>query len=354
MAGRAGRGGRVRVRAAAGGRATADMAVETGFHEWNAPSGRHRVRFQAAGPRESGVPRVLLVHGFGGNCEHWRKNIAALAEGGRRRVLSVDLLGYGYSEKPSPKGKPLNSIYNFENWAQQLNSLLDFDLRGPEDGTAAPSSSSPSEGGQREQVILVANSVGCVAALQAAKDLPGRVQGVACLNPSLRMLHVDKQPAMSRPFVSAFQTLLRETPVGGFFFSQIAKEQAVENVLKEAYHDPATVTKELVDAILRPALEPGALEVFLDFISYSGGPLPERLIPQMDCPVLLVWGEEDPWEPVKEGAKWAAFPTVEDFVRLPGVGHCPQDEAPQLVNPVLDDFITKHTEAPAQAAAAQL
>ena len=289
------------------------------------------MRFQAAGPREPGVPRVLLVHGFGGNCEHWRKNLAALAEGGGRRVLSVDLLGYGYSEKPSPKGKPLNSIYNFENWAEQLNSLLDWDLRG---GGA--------EGGE-EEVVLVANSVGCVAALQAAKDMPRRVKGVACLNPSLRMLHVDKQPALGRPFVSAFQTLLRETPLGGVFFGQIAQEKAVENVLKQAYHDPNTVDQTLVEAILRPALEPGALEVFLDFISYSGGPLPERLIPEMQCPVLLVWGEEDPWEPVEEGAKWEAFPTVEAFVRLPGVGHCPQDEAPQLVNPVLDDFIAKHT-----------
>ena len=199
-------------------------------------------------------------------------------------------------------------------------------------------------------MVLVANSVGSVAVLQAAKDVPGRVKGVACLNPSLRMLHVDKQPALSRPFVSAFQTLLRETPLGGVFFGQIAQEKAVENVLKQAYHDPNTVDKTLVQNILRPALEPGALEVFLDFISYSGGPLPERLIPEMQCPVLLVWGEEDPWEPVEEGAKWAAFPTVEDFVRLPGVGHCPQDEAPQLVNPVLDDFIVMHTVEPTLAA----
>jgi hypothetical protein len=30
------------------------------------------------------------------------------------------------------------------------------------------------------------------------------------------------------------------------------------------------VTDELVECILRPGLEPGALDVFLDFISYSG------------------------------------------------------------------------------------
>lgn len=39
------------------------------------------------------------------------------------------------------------------------------------------------------------------------------------------------------------------------------------------------MTDELVEAILRPGLEPGAVDVFLEFICYSGGPLPEDLLP---------------------------------------------------------------------------
>ncbi len=47
-------------------------------------------------------------------------------------------------------------------------------------------------------------------------------------------------------------------------------------MLRQCYHDPAAVTEELVDYILKPGLQPGAVDVFLDFISYSGGPLPEE------------------------------------------------------------------------------
>lgn len=36
-------------------------------------------------------PAVLLVHGFGGNCEHWRRNVPELAQ--TSRVFSIDLLG---------------------------------------------------------------------------------------------------------------------------------------------------------------------------------------------------------------------------------------------------------------------
>ena len=38
---------------------------------------------------------------------------------------------------------------------------------------------------------------------------------------------------------------------------------------------------QLVDLILKPGLQPGAVDVFLDFICYSGGPLPEELLQQV-------------------------------------------------------------------------
>ena len=33
------------------------------------------------------------------------------------------------------------------------------------------------------------------------------------------------------------------------------------------------------------------------------------------------------------------FPQVQKFIPLEGVGHCPQDEAPELVNSILLDWI---------------
>lgn len=92
----------------------------------------------------------------------------------------------------------------------------------------------------------------------------------------------------------------------------------------QAYHDDSAVTDELVDFILEPGLQPGAADVFLDFICYSFGPLPEELIPKATCPILIGWGEKDPWEPIELGRAYGEFENVEDFVVLPNVGHCPQ------------------------------
>ena len=35
----------------------------------------------------------------------------------------------------------------------------------------------------------------------------------------------------------------------------------------------------------------------------------------------------------------------QEFVSLPGVGHCPQDEAPHLVNPLILEFVQRHAAA---------
>lgn len=49
----------------------------------------------------------------------------------------------------------------------------------------------------------------------------------------------------------------------------------------QCYHDTSAVTDELVQMILQPGLDPGAVDVFLEFICYSGGPLPEDLLPMV-------------------------------------------------------------------------
>lgn len=55
------------------------------------------------------------------NSDHWRKNIPVLAHS--HRVFSIDLIGYGYSDKPNPRDFGVNSFYTFETWASQLNEF---------------------------------------------------------------------------------------------------------------------------------------------------------------------------------------------------------------------------------------
>lgn len=290
--------------------AAAWPGVKENSWKWNG----YNIRYQRSG--DTGVP-VLLVHGFGANADHWRKNTPVIGEWAR--CYSIDLLGYGYSDKPDPTTQEKNTIYNFENWADQLEAFIDEVIQEP--------------------VVVVCNSVGGMSGLRLAHQAPEKVKAIQLLNISLRGLHVSKQPAFARPLIAGFQSLLRETAAGEMFFQSVAKPQAIKNVLSQAYYDGETVTDELVECLLKPGMEPGAAKVFLDFISYSSGPLPEGLIPTCPKPVGILWGAEDPWEKVEWGRKLAEASTVVDYVELDKVGHCPQDESPQRVNPEIRRFV---------------
>ncbi|XP_052116731.1 uncharacterized protein LOC107482785 isoform X2 [Arachis duranensis] len=304
-----------------------DLQHEPQTRTWNWRG--YSIRYQCAG---NDGPALVLVHGFGANrgaseqrmsclhvtsrsrvqavetatdiiiSNHWRKNIPVLAKS--HRVYAIDLIGYGYSDKPNPRQIGDDSFYTFDTWAAQLN---DFCLDVVKD-----------------KAFFVCNSIGGVVGLQAAVVAPQMCRGIIVLNVSLRMLHIKKQPWYAKPFIRSFQRLLRDTAVGKFFFKAVATKESVRNILCQCYHDTSMVTDELVEIILNPGLEPGAAEVFLEFICYSGGPLPEELLPQVTCPVLIAWGDKDPWEPIELGRNYGNFDSVEDFVVLPNVGHCPQ------------------------------
>ncbi|WP_309735573.1 alpha/beta fold hydrolase [Chamaesiphon sp. OTE_75_metabat_556] len=276
----------------------------------------HQINYQSAGGTGAAV---LLIHGFGASVGHWRKNLPVLAA--NCRCYAIELIGFGGSDKPTP-GAEIE--YTFETWAEQVVDFCREVIVTP--------------------TILGGNSIGCIVALQAAVTEPKLFIGVAMLNCSLRLLHDRKRAEM--PFYRRWgapilQSILTIPAIGKFFFQQLAQRKVVRNILLQAYHHPEAVTEELIDILMAPAADPGAADVFLKFTAYSWGPLPEDLLPQLACPAIAIWGAADPWEPIDLGRELMDVATVDRFVELPDVGHCPQDEAPELVNPLLQEWISQ-------------
>ncbi|MEM9213025.1 MAG: alpha/beta fold hydrolase [Cyanobacteria bacterium P01_F01_bin.150] len=254
-------------------------------------------------------PAVILVHGFGASWGHWRKVMPLMAES--CRVYAIDLLGFGGSDKPTP-GDPLP--YTFETWGQQLGDFCREVVQTP--------------------AFLIGNSIGCIAAMQAAIAYPDLFQGVVTINCSVRMLHERRRSQipwhqqLSTPII---QSMLGMSWFSRLFFSALARPRTVRQVLLQAYAQPDAVTDELVDILMGPAADPGAADVFAAFTRYSQGPLPEDLYSQLPCRALILWGQDDPWEPMDMAKPWADFDSVDDFVVLNNAGHCPQDEVPREV-----------------------
>lgn len=276
----------------------------------------HKITYQQTG--DTGAA-VVLVHGFGASWGHWRKNLPVLGES--YRCYAIDLIGFGGSDKPAPGIVD----YTFETWGQQLADFCREIVGSP--------------------AFLIGNSIGCIVVMQTAVDYPELALGVAALNCSIRLLHDRKRITLPwyRNYGSmVMQQVLGNQQIGRFFFQQIAKPKVVRNILLQAYRRPEAVTDELIEILMKPSQDPGAAAVFLAFTRYSQGPLPEDLLPRLTCPTVLLWGTEDPWEPVAMGRELANISTVNEFIPLDGLGHCPQDEAPEIVNPILISWIKRH------------
>jgi pimeloyl-ACP methyl ester carboxylesterase len=276
----------------------------------------HKITYQQAGDNGAAV---VLVHGFGASWGHWRKNLPVLGES--CRCYAIDLIGFGGSDKPTPGIVD----YTFETWGQQLADFCREIVGSP--------------------AFLIGNSIGCIVVMQTAVDYPELALGVAALNCSIRLLHDRKRITLPwyRNYGSlVMQQVLGNQQIGRFFFQQIAKPKVVRNILLQAYRRPEAVTDELVEILMKPSQDPGAVAVFLAFTRYSQGPLPEDLLPRLTCPTVLLWGTEDPWEPVAMGRELSNISTVDEFIPLEGLGHCPQDEAPEIVNPILLNWILQN------------
>jgi pimeloyl-ACP methyl ester carboxylesterase len=261
---------------------------------------------------ESAMPPLVLIHGFGASVGHWRKNIATLAK--YRRVYALDLLGFGMSSKPDPALLG----YTFETWGQQVADFI-AEVVG-------------------EPAVLIGNSIGAVVAMQAAVMHPNWVTETVLINCSLRLLQEKKQltlPWYRREGARLMQRLLGIKAVARLFFDQVRRPQTVRRILQQAYVNHSAVSDELVEMLLTPAQDPAAVDVFMAFVRYSQGPTPEDLLAVLPCRAQIIWGEADPWEPLRLGYELAAFPCVKSFITVPNAGHCPQDEAPEIVNQIL-------------------
>lgn len=65
----------------------------------------------------------------------------------------------------------------------------------------------------------------------------------------------------------------------------------------------------------------------------------EPMFGDIRCPVKIIWGEDDPWIPLERGRALNKLIGQNNFQPLPGIGHLPQLEAPEIVLEALIDFL---------------
>ena len=301
----------------------------------------HRINLQSGGDPANPI-KVLLIHGFGASVGHWRHTMPALAA--QADVIAIDLLGFGASDKPRSRlaDEPIQPgavLYCFDLWARQVADAA-INLFGLGEAT---SSERPAP---QPQLHLIGNSIGGMVALTAARLLvqegipPQQVILIDCAQRTLDDKRASELPGLERVSRPLLKQLVRQRWVIAPLFRLLAQPGFIRRVLQKAYPSGAHIDDELIGLLHRPSTDPGATESFRGFVNLFSDYLAPELLADLAVPVRLLWGADDPWEDPQEAQRWAnAFPCIQELQVLNGLGHCPQDEGPERVNPILLEWI---------------
>lgn len=272
----------------------------------------HSIRYTVKG---NGRP-LVLIHGFGAAIGHWRNNIPVLAEAGYR-VFALDLLGFGGSDKPQLD-------YSLELWEELLYDFWTEHIQEP--------------------ATFVGNSIGALLSLMLLADHPEISAGAVLLNAAGGLNHRPEElnPPL-RLVMGAFTKLVSSNLIGPFLFEQVRRKSRIRSSLQQVYRDHTAITDELVNIIYEPSCDPGAQKVFASILTAPPGPSPAELMPRVEQPLLILWGEADPWTPIAGAKLYEELAQQEpervQFRAIANAGHCPHDEYPDVVNALILEWL---------------
>lgn len=261
-----------------------------------------RIHYQGFG--DSARPAMLLIHGYTASAYVWRHCVHALADAGFF-VLAIDLVGFGYSEKPRW------FEYSIDAQARVIERFLDRLGIG--------------------RAFIVGSSYGGAVAATLALDYSERVEKLvlvdAVINDRLRshpVLRLASLPGVGEvitPFIADSRAFMRHRMRGtlGPISQHLITDDRITNIRRPLYaadgHHSLLATSRNWHA---------------DRIASDA-----HLVSQ---PTLIVWGEHDTVIPLIDGYKLYHAIGDSRLVIIKNCGHVPQEEASGAFAGILSDF----------------
>ncbi|MBD2180965.1 alpha/beta fold hydrolase [Planktothrix sp. FACHB-1355] len=259
----------------------------------------------------------ILLHGFGTSIGHWRHNMTVFSQS--HPVYALDMLGFGASEKASAK-------YNVTLWVEQVYDFWRTFIRQP--------------------VVLVGNSIGSLVCIAAAAAHPEMVRGVVMMSLPDPSVEEEMIPRPLRSLVATIKNIVASPPVLQTFFYWVRVPQRVRGWAAIAYANPEAITDELVDILVGPAQDRGSAQAFCAILkamtSSQFGPSVKSLLPNLNIPLLLIWGSQDKMIPRGLARQFKQYNPNLEVIELDNAGHCPHDECPERVNQIILEWVDAH------------
>ena len=260
----------------------------------------HRIHYLDEGP--AGGEVVVFLHGSGPGASghsNFKGNYPALVAAGYRCIIP-DLIGYGFSDKPTDVDHPLSFFVECVSQA--------LDCAGV------------------ERCTLVGNSLGGAVALGLALDDPQRVQKLVLMAPGglSELSEYQAMPGMQKVF-AVFGSSEPVTPA-------VMKDLFATSLM----HDPRYATDELVAERMQ------IMQIMNGHVMATMKvPVLTDRLQELVCPVLGFWGLEEKMMP--ENGIMALARNVRHLrlILVSACGHWVMVEHQDMFNRACLDFIDK-------------
>ena len=257
---------------------------------------------------EEGAPPVVLIHGIGASVEFWIPTLPALVP--NHRVVALDLVGYGHTDKPR------DAPYTFPYFADFVRQAMDA-LEIPE-------------------AAVVGHSLGGGVTLKLAEQVPARVT---------RLVVVDAAGLGTQGLSIAYQLMV--IPGLGRWLTR-PDPQWTRKFLEGLVHDPDHVREEMVEQSVAMMSQPGAQAAYLATIRSLAtvfGPRKDVVADIVDnldaitARTLVIWGQQDEAIPVSHAETAVAGIPDAELVIIEACGHMPMVEHPDVFNEAVRAFL---------------
>ena len=275
---------------------------EEGGFEWR----DRRIAFTRRGEG----PPILLIHGIN-ICSwsyEWRENVDALAR--NNTVYTIDLLGFGRSERP-----PLR--YSARLFISLISDFVAQVINAP--------------------CVLVATGLsGAYAIVLAARD-PHRFPALALIAPT-GLVRLNR-PATVSGDAGRFAI---DAPIAGTAaFNALVSRRSLRNYLRRIYSDDTLVTSELIEAYYGNSHQRGARHAPAAFLSGHLNIDVRQALRRLTQPGLLVWGEQGSIAPVEEFRGFRTLKPDFEMSVLSPAGDLPQHERADDFNVILSAWLNR-------------
>jgi pimeloyl-ACP methyl ester carboxylesterase len=264
----------------------------------------------------SGAQPLVFVHGLSGCWANWLEQLPVLAR--EHRVIALDLPGFGASPMPAEPHRPETEI-SISGYARLLDGLL----------------------GQLgvDAAAVVGNSMGGFISAELAIAFPQRVERLVLVSAAGVSTTNHQGSTHGLALLRRTETVLAATT--GWL---AAKSDTVTRrprlrtaLLNIVMRHPGRLPAALAAEQLRGAGKPGFMQALAALLDYD---IRDRL-PEIACPTLIVWGEDDRLITVKDADVFAELIPNSRKVIYPDTGHMSMLERPAAFNALLEDFLAE-------------